>query len=104
MRFELTRFGGFAGLPRPATIVDTNDLPASSAAELEWLVQSAQFWQLPFDVTSKPPLPDAVSYELTLRDGDRVHAVTFDSASGPADLLALASALRAAARSDDGRP
>jgi len=98
MRFELTRSGGVAGLVRPMAVVDTDALPAASAAELERLLQAARFWELPAETAPGRPLPDAVSYELAVSDGARTHAVAFDAHSGPRELLALLAAVRAAAR------
>ena len=99
MRFELRRWGGVAGLARLLASVDTSALPPQSAAELEQLLQAARFWELPSE-TPGQPLPDSFSYELTVSDGTRAHAVAFDSSSASPELLALSAAVRAAARTD----
>jgi hypothetical protein len=98
MQFELTRSGGIAGLVRVMASVDTSQLPAERGAELEQLLEAARFWELPADATPAQPLPDAVSYELAVSDGERRHAVAFDARSGSPELLALLAAVRAAAR------
>ena len=98
MRYELTRAGGLAGLVRTVAIVDTNDLRPERASELEGLLRAARFWELPEDPAPAEPMPDAVSYELTVSDGARRHAVSFDARSGSRELLALVSAVRAAAK------
>jgi emfourin len=98
MRFELTRFGGVAGLSPPPLILETSALPAQRAAELERLFGAVGFWELPAELAAGRPLPDTFSYELAVRDGERAHAVAFDTRSAPAELLELLAAVRAAAR------
>jgi hypothetical protein len=100
MRLELTRSGGVAGLVRPIAIVDTSVLPPERARELERLLQAARFWELPSDITPEQPRPDTFSYELSVHDGTREHAVAFDARSGSPELHELLAAVRAAARTD----
>jgi hypothetical protein len=62
MRIRFKTEGGIAHLPglsEPVTI-DTGELPAEQASELERLVEAADFFELP--ATSAPP-PGAADYQ-----------------------------------------
>lgn len=65
MRIEVTRSGGFTGLPRHA-VLDTADHP--DAGRLHALAEAAL---TPPPPESHPPRPDAFSYSLTV-DGRTV--------------------------------
>ena len=72
MRISFERTGGFANVPLRAEI-DTTQMPANRAQELEWLVEKAR----PFDQPAQPqsmPVPDDLHYELKLEDASRSHS------------------------------
>lgn len=79
--------GGFAYLPglnRPKDF-DTAQMPAEDARMLQGLVRAANFFALPAD-SGPPPrgAADFRTFEVTVRDGDRVHSVrTFEPVSQP---------------------
>src|SRR6266496_6665884 len=80
MRISFERTGGFANVPLRAEI-DTAQMPANRAQELERLVEKAQ----PFDQPAQPqsmPVPDDLHYELKVEDGSRSHS--FRTSDSPA--------------------
>jgi hypothetical protein len=88
---------------RPPLVVDTATLAPADAARLRELVSRAGFFQLPAEIGSGRPVPDAFGYELAVTDDDRRgHTVSFDSSSAPGPLRVLVSALRDLAPSAGG--
>jgi Emfourin len=90
-------FAHFPGLSRPVRI-DTAELAAEQADQLEGLVERARFFDQPPEVGSPPPgAADLRSYTITVQDGDRTHTVkTSDALEDPA-LRELLEHLRARA-------
>jgi hypothetical protein len=90
-------FAHFPGLSRPVRI-DTAELAAEQADQLEGLVERARFFDQPPEVGSPPPgAADLRSYTITVQDGDRTHTVkTSDALADPA-LRELLEHLRARA-------
>jgi Emfourin len=79
MRITFKSDGGFVYLParaEPVTI-DTHDLPAEEANELERLIEAARFFDLP--ETSAPPrgAADYLRYTISVTDPERSHTVSF---------------------------
>jgi hypothetical protein len=77
MRISFKTEGGIAylpGLSSPVTI-DTDELPAKEASELERLVEAAGFFDLP--ATLSPPRggADHQQYTITVTTPDRSHTV-----------------------------
>jgi hypothetical protein len=93
MRVTLAAHGGLAAginLHRAPRVVDTGELPAAQARELDRLVDAALGVR-----THRPagsgPAPDAMSYTITVqRDGATSTLTGSDTASSPefADLVA----------------
>jgi hypothetical protein len=75
MRISLERTGGFAGIKK-TTIADTELLSPSEVQQLHQLVQTADFFSLPTNISSSNQMSDRFSYKLTLQDSDRQHTVT----------------------------
>jgi hypothetical protein len=105
MRIRLRRSGGFAGLQAPPVEIDSQQLPADKARELEQLVTQARLFELPAasaptqpagsgpsqpagpgpspPAGSGPPAPtagpgpvrDGFQYDLSIEDGGRSQAV-----------------------------
>lgn len=97
MRLTLNRSGGFLGAPLPARVVDTGSLEGARRAEIESLVQAADFFALPANLPpSGLPQPDRFQYDLQVEEsGGRIHRVRFGEDNAPEPLLALARTLRA---------
>jgi hypothetical protein len=70
MRVTLALHGGWGAavhLSQQPRQLDTEDLPAAAAGELARLVTAARTVPAP----SSQPLPDAMSYTVTIEDGGR---------------------------------
>jgi len=78
MRIEFKTEGGlafFPGLLRPA-VIDSHDLSAAEAAELERLLDSARFFELPEDSRAlHRGAADYRQYTIIVENGDRRHTV-----------------------------
>lgn len=96
MQITLERSGGFTGMPLTLT-VDTADLSAEPAQQLRQWVEMADFFNLPAALAT-PPQPDRFEYEVTIREGDRTHSVTFGDAAVPESLKPLMEGLMKMAR------
>ena len=85
MRISFERTGGFAGISR-TTSVDTANLPTHEANELPQLLEAANFYNLPANITAPPTQPDRFQYTLTVEDKDQTHTVTVSEAALPGTL------------------
>ncbi|HEX7634761.1 MAG TPA: protealysin inhibitor emfourin [Noviherbaspirillum sp.] len=87
MRVHFTVGGGIAYLPGLAkpVVIDSGQLTRPDAAELERLVEAANFFALPSKIN--PPHPgaaDYVQYKLTVEQGQQQHTVEWpDIAEDP---------------------
>jgi emfourin len=100
MRVRFKTDGGFVYLPErsvPVTI-DTDDLPAEEADELERLLEAAGFFDLP--ETSPPPrgAADYLRYTISVTAGEHSHTVRLTDPIEDPDLQALVEYLEAKAR------
>ncbi len=86
MKVTLAPHGGLAAavhLSRPPRLVDSADLPAAAAAELAGLAGEAV--AAPAPAQSEKPIPDAMSYTITIEDGGRQTVLKqSDTAMSPA--------------------
>jgi hypothetical protein len=102
LRIELRVEGGLAflpGLSQPTTI-DTAALPDTDAAEIESLVSSAHFQELPAQLTPRRGAADFQTYTITVDDhGVRKTVQTTDVSDNPA-LQRLVEKLQALARGE----
>jgi hypothetical protein len=92
--------GGFVYLParsEPVTI-DTDDLPAEEAKDLERLIEAADFFELP--QTSPPPrgAADYLRYTISVTSPERSHMVHLTDPIEDPDVQALVEYLEAKAR------
>jgi hypothetical protein len=90
------RTGGFMGRKVSVTI-DLEDLPEEQAEELDELLDEADFFELPADLT-KPDIPDAFTYNITVFSDDEQHSVRVSDATAPDDLRPLLEELSNQAR------
>jgi len=90
------RSGGFMGRTVKATI-NLEDLPDDMAKTLEEMLDEADFFELPADLT-RPPMPDAFTYTITVSTTVRQHSVVVSDATAPDDLRPLLEELNKLAR------
>ncbi len=92
MRIQLKIEGGvacFPGLSKPIRL-DSRDLSAEDAAELERLVREANFFALPAEQTRpQRGAADYRQYTLTVEDAGRTHTVQLTDPIENAHLSAL---------------
>jgi len=97
MRIVFTTEGGlafFPGLSRPA-VIDRHDLSAAEAAELERLLDSARFFELPEDCRAlHRSAADYRQYTITVENKDRRHTVRLADPVENPQLQALLDLLR----------
>lgn len=90
------RSGGFMGRTVKATI-DLHDLPSDLAKALEEMLDEADFFELPADLT-RPPMPDAFTYTITVDTSARHHSVRVSDSTAPDDMRPLLEELNKQAR------
>jgi hypothetical protein len=69
MQIHFSQSGGYANR-RLTYTADTTTLPPDLAQELSTLVTTSGLWDMP-PPDPAPPLPDLITYTVTLQDGDR---------------------------------
>lgn len=99
MRVRFKTDGGFVYLPARSEwlTIDTDDLPADEADELERLVEAAGFFDLP--ESSGPPhgAADYLRYTISVTAGERSHTVYLTDPIEDTNLQALVEYLEAKA-------
>lgn len=97
MHIVFTTEGGlafFPGLSRPA-VIDSHDLSAAEAAELERLLDSARFFELPEDSRALHcGAADYRQYTITVENEDRRHTVRLADPVENPQIQALLDLLR----------
>lgn len=88
MHIDFTRTGGFAGL-RLTTSLDTEELPAEQASNLDKLISDAHFFELPENIAPDSPKPDRFEYRLTVSDEKKTHSVLVNDSAAPETLRPL---------------
>jgi len=83
MKVSVKRVGGFAGLTEEVATVDTAQLDAAAAQQVEQIIQSVGFFDLPAAISGGTIGADLFQYEITVREGDRQHTVTFTDDESP---------------------
>ncbi|MEA5507811.1 protealysin inhibitor emfourin [Halotia wernerae UHCC 0503] len=97
MRISFERTGGFAGISKRTTL-DTATLPPKEANELPRLVEAANLFNLPVQITSSHPQSDRFQYKLTVEDNGKQHTVTVSETALPGTLRPLIEWLNHAAQ------
>jgi hypothetical protein len=97
MRISFQRTGGFAGITKNKT-VDTATLSANEADVLPRLVEAADLFRLPEQITSVNPQSDRFQYKLTVEDQGKQHTVTVSESAMPGTLRPLIEWLNQAAQ------
>jgi hypothetical protein len=90
------RTGGFMGRKISMTI-DLEDLPDEQAEMLAGLLDDADFFKLPADLT-KAAMPDSFTYQITVSSEKGEHSVRVGDATAPDDLRPLLDELSRQAR------
>ena len=98
MRIQFERSGGFAGLLVQKTI-DTDSLPLQEADKLVNLVEEANFFDLPAQISAPSPGADQFQYKVTVEEGDQRHTVEIIEPASPDALRQLLRELTLRARS-----
>lgn len=103
IRFESEGgFGYFPGLQRPIEL-DTEQLPAQQAAQLEGLVQAANIFDRPeATVEPRPGAADHRTFTITVHDDARSRTLTLAEPLDDPTLRALVDHLIAEQRSGTG--
>lgn len=103
MRIEMERTGGFAGM-RVQTTIDTETLPPEQASELESLVETASFFEMPTGASTPPRGADSFYYRISIEAEGRKHTVETSDEVAPETLRPLLRRLTALARSRSSSP
>ena len=90
------RTGGFMGRKVSASI-DLDDLPDEQAELLDELLDEADFFELPADLT-QPTMPDAFTYNITVSTKKGKYTVRCSDSTAPDDLRPLLDELSRQAR------
>ena len=91
MRVQFKTDGGFVYLPdqgAPVTI-DTDDLPAEEASELERLIEAAGFFDLPETSAAPSGAADYLRYTISVTGPEHSHTVHFTDPIDDPNLQAL---------------
>jgi hypothetical protein len=90
------RTGGFMGRKVSASF-DFEDLPNDLAELLDELLDDADFFELPADLT-QPTVPDAFTYNITVSSDEKQHSVRVSDTTAPDELRPLLEELSKQAR------
>ncbi len=90
------RAGGFMGRKVSVTI-DLDELSEEQAEALEELLDEADFFELPEDLT-RPPMPDGFTYNITVFSAESQHSVRLSDSTAPDELRPLLEELSRQAR------
>lgn len=103
MRVEYLRSGGFAGL-QLTTVVDTEQLVADEASNLEKMVNECDFFAQPGQIRAAGPSgADRFEYRLTVTMETRSHTVVVGEAALPDTFRPLIDYLTAYAKTSGKR-
>jgi hypothetical protein len=98
MKIVLERSGGFTGIPLVSAL-DLDKLPLADCEELEGLVRSAGFFDLPEKLPTPPGGVDRFQYRLTIDELERKHTVEMGDDGIPEELQELIRRVNRLARS-----
>jgi hypothetical protein len=97
MIVSFERSGGFTG--RELKIgFNSEELPEADRNQLEQLVNSADFFDLPKEIEPARPGADVFQFTITVEDGRRTHTVAFEQTATPKSLQPLLQWLQNRAR------
>ncbi|BAZ32077.1 hypothetical protein NIES4074_45790 [Cylindrospermum sp. NIES-4074] len=93
IQITLERTGGYAGITTKTT-VNTAHLDIDKANQVRQLLNSADFFNLPPNITSYLPPPDHFQYKLTVEKNSQCHTVVVNEDAVPKTLQPLIKWLR----------
>ena len=103
MKIDFGRTGGLAGL-RLSVAFDTNSLTSEQAAEIEKLVVSSRFYELPPGTKQEASTPDRFEYRVRISSPARgAHAIVVGETTVPDGLRPLLDYLTALAMRGHGK-
>lgn len=83
MKISVKRTGGFVGLSEDVAAINTETLGAALTQQVEQMVHSIRFFDLPAVVSGGTIGADLFQYEIIIAEGDRQHSVTFVDEESP---------------------
>jgi len=96
-KIQFERSGGFGGL-RTAVTVDLATLPPEKAQQIQDLIESSTFFDLPSSLPGIGAGADQFHYRLTIAGQDREHSIETTDAAAPEELRPLLRELTLLAR------
>lgn len=97
MKVKFERTGGFAGM-RMVAEFDSGSMPPEEARQLDEMVKTSDFFNLPEVFPTPEKGADYFQYALTVESKGRTHTVLVSEASVPAGLRPLIDLLRRGVR------
>ncbi len=88
MNIHFERSGGFAGI-RLSHDIDSASLSPEDGSELNRLLESSDFFNLPETVRAASPGADRFQYKVNVKSGEAEHTVAVDEAAVPDKLRPL---------------
>jgi hypothetical protein len=104
MRVRFKTDGGFVYLPSEPVTIDTDELPAEEADELERLIEAAGFFDLPEAAAPPRGAADYLQYTISVTDLERSHTVRLTDPIRDPHVGALVDYLERKARESRGAP
>jgi hypothetical protein len=83
MKVSVKRSGGFAGLTEKIADLETTQLDKAAGQQVEQLVQSLGFFNLPATISGGGIGADSFHYEITVIQSGRQHTIAFDDDDSP---------------------
>ncbi len=83
MKIFVMRSGGYAGLTEKVVDIDTAQISVAMAQQVEQMIQSIGFFDLPTFVSGGTIGADLFHFEITASDVGRQHTVGFDDDDSP---------------------
>lgn len=78
MFITIKRARSFTGLMEDIADLDTSRLAPAMADQIETMVHSVRFFDLPVAVSGRGTSPDTQHYEITVAQAGQQHTITFD--------------------------
>ena len=97
MKISYQRTGGFAGMVMSHEF-DSHTLSPKEMDELEQLVDTADFFDLPPKISAETPVTDQFHYTLTVETDEQQHSIEVGDAAAPEKLKPLLNKLRELSR------
>ncbi|MDJ0735853.1 MAG: hypothetical protein QNJ47_17620 [Nostocaceae cyanobacterium] len=98
MKIDFERSGGFAGISLTYS-VDTESISENEAYELQQMITTANFFNLPAKIAASPSGADQFNYKITVENEGQQYTVETGDMSAPPTLQPLLQKLNQKARS-----